>query len=292
MHNVMSAPEPTHSVGSYSGSSFYWALKLLPADKRDAMFRVYAFCREVDDIADGNDAAATKVARLNDYRDQVEAVFAGGDAELASIIDLKPVIRDYKIAKADLLAVIDGMESDAFESVRIKDEATFDQYLDQVACAVGRLSDKVFGLEGPAAEKLAHHLGRALQITNILRDVHEDAERDRLYLPADLLARHGILENRLDDILAHANLESALDELATRAEGCFRRADEALVHLDRTRTRPARMMQAVYREILKRLRARGLARVTQPVRLGKLTKLWIALRGVAGHGEAMGGETP
>lgn len=274
----MSAPHPTQSVGTYSGSSFYWALKLLPAARRDAMFRVYGFCREVDDIADGTDAPSVKLARLDEYRAQVEAVFAGHDVALASVANLKPVIDDYTIAKADLLAVIDGMEADAHDAVRIPDEAAFDRYLDQVACAVGRLSDKVFGLEGPAAQKLAYHLGRALQITNILRDLAEDAERDRLYLPADLLARHGVTGDRPAEVLAHPNLEGALDELALRAEGCFRRADEALTHLDRARTRPARMMQAVYREILKRLRARGLARIDDAVRLSKLAKLWIAFR--------------
>jgi len=286
MHKPMSAPEPTQSVGSYSGSSFYWALKLLPAARRDAMFRVYAFCREVDDIADGDDAAAAKLERLKAYRSAIEAVFAGEPVELPGVDRLKPVIRDFALAKADLLTVIDGMEADAVEAVRIADEAAFDRYLDQVACSVGRLSDKVFGLEGPEAQKLAYHLGRALQITNILRDLREDAERDRLYLPADVLARHGVTGNRPDEILAHPNLNEALDELATRAEGCFRRTDEALMHLDRKRTRPARMMQAVYREILKRLRTRGLARVEQPVRLNKLTKLWIALRGLLAYGGA------
>ena len=274
----MSAPEPTQSVGSYSGSSFYWALKLLPAQRREAMFRVYAFCREVDDIADGARPSADKRARLESYRADVEAVFSGAQATHASVANLTPVIRDYRIAKADLLAVIDGMEADAHDAVRIADEAAFDRYLDQVACAVGRLSDKVFGLEGPNAEKLAHHLGRALQITNILRDLAEDAERDRLYLPADLLARHGVVGDTPDAVLAHPHLHAALDELVVRAEGCFRRADEALEHLPARRTRPARIMQAVYREILKRLVARGLTRIEKPVRLGKLSKLWIALR--------------
>ena len=274
----MSAPSPTQSVGSYSGSSFYWALKLLPTDQRDAMFRVYGFCREVDDIADGTDAPDVKRAQLAQYQRAVEAVFAGEDSAIASVQNLKPVIADYAIAQADLLAVIEGMQADAFDTVRIPDEAAFDRYLDQVACAVGRLSDKVFGLDGPAAEKLANHLGRALQITNILRDIREDAQRDRLYLPADLLARHGVAGETLDALLAHENLAEALDELAEQAEGCFRRADEALQHLDRSRTRPARMMKAVYREILHRLRARGLANIDQSVRLSKLSKLWTAFR--------------
>lgn len=273
----MSAPQPTQSVGSYAGSSFFWALKLLPAQKRDAMFRVYGFCREVDDVADGNDAADVKRARLKDYRGAVEALYAGRDPAIATVANLAPVVKNFGINKADLDAVIDGMEGDAHDAVRIADEAAFDCYLDQVACAVGRLSDKVFGLEGPHAQKLAHHLGRALQITNILRDLREDAARDRLYLPADLLARHGIDASRPDAVLAHPNLAEALEELAVRAEGCFRRASQAFEHLDRDRTRPARVMQAVYFEVLMRLKARGLAQVDQPVRLSKLRKLWIAL---------------
>lgn len=264
----------------YTSSSFYWALKVLPRAKRDAMFRVYGFCREVDDIADGTDPLAVKRTRLAEYRAAVEAVFEGHPSDIDSVQNLASVIANFHINKVDLLAVIDGMEADAFATVRIANEAAFDQYLDQVACAVGRLSDTVFGLEGPHAEKLAYHLGRALQITNILRDLSEDAGRDRLYLPADLLARHGITATTPAVVLAHPNLEAALDELATRAEGCFRRADEALAHLDRSRTRPARMMKAVYREVLRRLRSRGLARIQQPVRLSKPLKLWFALRGI------------
>lgn len=279
----MNAPSPAQAAPKSSGSSFYWALKLLPAAKREAMFRVYAFCREVDDIADGTDTPDIKLAQLKDYRAAVNALFAGESVALESVQNLKSVVADYHIEQADLLAVIDGMEADAFDAVRIADEAAFDLYVDQVACAVGRLSDRVFGVEGPHAEKLAHHLGRALQITNILRDVCEDAQRDRLYLPADLLTRHGVTGATLSDTIHHPKLADAMNELAERAEGCFRRADEALTHLDRTRTRPARMMKAVYWEVLKRLRERGLGNIEQPVRISKLSKLWIAIsRGVFG----------
>lgn len=275
---IRSAPTPTQSVGSYSGSSFYWALKLLPAHKRDAMFAVYGFCRAVDDIADGTLMPDEKMARLQSYRAAVERLFQAKDVNEPVVQALLPVVEDYGIDKADLLAVIDGMETDARDHVRLIDEQAFDTYLDRVACAVGRLSDKVFGLHGPEAEKLAHHLGRALQITNILRDLEEDAQRDRLYLPRDLLARHGIDAHEPAAVLSHPNLGEALDELATRAEGCYRRADEALSKLDPAKTRAPRIMKAVYREILARLRQRGLARLKTPVRLSKWTKLWLALR--------------
>lgn len=278
-------PTPTQSVGSYSGSSFFWALKTLPAKQRDAMFAIYGFCREVDDIADGNGDPEEKRARLQTYREAVEHLFSNRKVAVPAVQALKAVVTDYAIDKVDLLAVIDGMETDARHQVRIADEAAFDIYLDQVACAVGRLSDKVFGLSGADAEKLAHHLGRALQITNILRDLQEDADRDRIYLPADLLARHGIGESEPFAVLAHPRLDDALDELAVRAEACYRRADDALKGLDRAKTRAPRIMMAVYREILERLRRRGLAKCTEPVRLSKWTKLWLAVRhGLLGLG--------
>lgn len=283
--STLTTPTPARSVGSYSGSSFYWALKLLPPQKRTAMFAVYGFCREVDDIADGDAPPQEKLSRLEAYREAVEHLYQGLSVDVPAVEALRCVVSDYGIAQADLLAVIDGMETDARDAVRLSDEAAFDTYLDQVACAVGRLSDKVFGLHGAEAEKLAHHLGRALQITNILRDLEEDAARDRLYLPADLLARHGVEASAPYAVLDHPKLDDALDELATRAEACYRRADEALAKLDPAKTRAPRVMKAVYREILARLRRRGLARRGEPVRLNKWTKLWLAVRhGLLGRG--------
>lgn len=261
-----------------SESSFYWAMRRLPARQRQAMFAIYAFCREVDDIADGSAPAADKLSRLDDYTRAVEDLFAGRDADVATVAALNPVVAQYGLDRADLLAVIHGMEMDAAGAVRLADWDAFDLYVDRVACAVGRLSDMVFGLRGEAAGRLAHHLGRALQITNILRDLAEDAARDRLYLPRALLAAHGIADGVPGDVLRHPNLGAALDELAARAEADFTAAAHLIAGFEKTQTRPARMMMAVYRRLLDRLRARGLTRVDVPVRLGRWTKLWLALR--------------
>jgi len=270
---------PTQQAdSSSSGSSFYWALKLLPAHKREAMFRVYAFCRVVDDIADGDDQPETKMENLEVHRRAVEALFAGESVDAPCVQDLKPVVANFNLDKDDLLAVIDGMEMDAVDAVTMKDEATFDLYIDRVASAVGRLSDKVFGVSGPDADQMAHHLGRALQITNILRDLDEDAERERLYLPADLLAAHGVVGDTPKDVLKNPNLGKALQVLATRAHGHYDKARDAMSRLDRSATRPARMMQAVYSRVLEGLEERGLARVDVPVRFSKFKKLWLALR--------------
>lgn len=158
------------------------------------------------------------------------------------------------------------------------DVEAFDLYLDRVACAVGRLSDKVFGLSGPASDRLAHHLGRALQITNILRDLDEDADRNRLYLPQSLLNDHGIKSDEPKTVLRHPNLGAVLAQLAQRAHDHYAQATQALSELGRVKTRPARVMMAVYRRYLEKLEARGLSDVQNPVRVTKLEKLWLALR--------------
>ena len=259
------------------GSSFYWALRLMPPDRRDAMFRVYAFCREVDDIADGTDDAATKMARLQTWRGDVDSLFGDGPPTPA-IACLKPVVDDYGLDQADLIAVIDGMQTDAHDAVRMFDEAAFDVYIDRVASSVGRLSDKVFGLSGPAEEQLAHHLGRALQITNILRDMEEDADRNRLYLPLSLLQKHGVDTDEPHAVLAHVHLGAALSELAARAHTHFDGARTALAQLDNAKTRPARMMMAVYFQLLQKLESRGLGLVHTRVRLNAFEKLWLVLR--------------
>jgi len=278
-HTSMQSPQLcTHPPSVKAvGSSFYWALRLMPAARRDAMFHVYAFCREVDDIADGTDEALVKMARLQSWRRDVESLFGDGQPT-AAIACLKPVVDGYGLDKADLIAVIDGMRTDAHDAVRMADEAAFDLYIDRVASAVGRLSDKVFGLSGPAAERLAHHLGRALQITNILRDLEEDAGRNRLYLPLSLLRAHAIETDDPRAVLAHANLGDVTAELAARADAHFEATRTVLAQLDTSKTRPARMMMAVYVRLLEKLKARGLDQIHVPVRVSKLEKLWLTLR--------------
>jgi phytoene synthase len=276
---MIQAPLPNAS----SSSSFYWALKLLPAYKREAMFAVYGFCRVVDDIADGDEAPKVKLDALEAHRRAVEDVFQGKPTTEPCVQALQPVVAQFSLEKDDLLAVIEGMEMDAYESVIMPDEVTFDLYIDRVASAVGRLSNKVFGVSGPDADQLAYHLGRALQITNILRDLDEDAGRGRLYVPADLLAAHGVIATTPRGVLKDPNLEAALDVLASRAEAHYAQAEDAMGRLDRAATRPARMMQAVYSRVLARLKQRGLTRVSEPVRFSTYKKIWLALRyGVCG----------
>ena len=260
-----------------AGTSFYWAMRLLPPPRRDAMYAIYAFCREVDDIADSDGPDAAKRDQLETWRREIDAIFAGASARPLGQILAADVAR-FRLRREDFLAVIDGMEMDAGAPIQAPAVAELDLYCDRVASAVGRLSVRVFGVDSPTADQVAHHLGRALQLTNILRDLAEDAERDRLYLPREFLDDAGIALTAPNAVLHHPNLTRACNELADRAEEHFRAARTAMALCPRRAMRPARAMGAVYHAQLERLRLRGWLRLDDPVKLSKPIKLWLALR--------------
>jgi phytoene synthase len=277
--NAVADPvEYVRAVVRRSGTSFYWGMRVLEPARRDAMFAVYAFCREVDDIADEAGDPADKLARLGQWRGEVERLYGGAPRHPVALALAGPVER-YGLAKADFRAVIDGMEMDAADRVRIRDMDELNLYVDRVACAVGRLSNRVFGIEPEIGDKLAFALGQALQLTNILRDVVEDAERDRLYLPRDVLAAHGIGEtDDLNAVLSHPQLHLVCELLAEIAGRRFREGMELIRQCDRKAVRPARMMMEVYRRTHRALLRRGWHDIGTPIRLSKLEKLWVAFR--------------
>ncbi|MBX7200283.1 MAG: squalene/phytoene synthase family protein, partial [Rhodospirillaceae bacterium] len=170
-----------------AGSSFYWAMRFLPQAKREALFAIYAFCREVDDIADGDATRPEKIVALDAWRQKVEALYQGKASDAISRA-LTQAVATHGLRKKDFIAVIQGMEMDARGPIVAPSLDELDLYCDCVAAAVGRLCVPVFGEATPAGERVANRLGRALQLTNILRDVEEDAGIGRLYLPAELLA--------------------------------------------------------------------------------------------------------
>lgn len=260
-----------------SRTSFYWAMRLLPTEKRRAMYAIYAFCREVDDIADEPGEPSDKRRRLDNWRDEIERLYDGQPSTPVTIAISGPV-SEYGLAKRDLLDVINGMDMDSGDRVRIADLNELELYCDRVACAVGRLSNRVFGLDDKQGEIIAHALGQALQLTNILRDLREDCERDRLYLPRDLLDRYGIVSDDAAEVLAHPDLQNVCAELADITERRFTEADQALTECDRMQMRPAIIMMEIYRRIFHRLLKRGWRRIDDPVGLSKAQKLWIALR--------------
>ncbi len=260
-----------------SRSSFYWAMRVLPRQKRMAMYAVYAFCRTVDDIADGPDGESEKMSRLKFWRQELDRLFKGTPSQPVAMALCRPV-RVYGLGQDDFLAVIEGMERDARSSVRIIDEADLAAYCDAVACSVGRLANRIFGVDAKAGNDIAAALGQALQLTNILRDVAEDAACDRLYVPLSLLHRHGIDSDIPAVAIGHPEFPAACRELAATARRHYQDADQLLGRYDRSRMRPAVLMMHTYRRILDRLQKRGWDDLEKPVGLSGPEKLLILLR--------------
>jgi presqualene diphosphate synthase len=260
-----------------AGTSFYWAMRLLPRDRRNGMYAVYAFCREVDDIADDERPPAQKLVALALWREEIAALYAGRPRHIVAVALRDPVVR-YGLRREDFLQVIDGMEMDAREAIRAPDLATLDLYCARVAAAVGHLSVHVFGDPGENAHRVADALGRALQLTNILRDLDEDARRGRLYLPREMLDRHGIRGNEPLAVLADPRLSSVCRDLAAVAERHFADAAAAMALCSRRAMRPAAVMGAVYRATLRELLRAGWRDPGRRVHLKAATKLWLVLR--------------
>jgi phytoene synthase len=266
-----------HEVVRRSGTSFLWGMRVLPKARREAMFAIYAFCREVDDIADGPDTPDEKLARLEEWRAEIALLYEGRPTRPTTRALAGPVA-DYDLPRDEFLAIIDGMEMDAREAMVAPGLEDFELYCRRVAGAVGMLSIHAFGAREAQAREIAVTLGEALQITNILRDLAEDGARGRLYLPRELLAAHGIGSHDPQAVLEHPGLAPASAELAARARARFRRTRELMASCDRRPLKPCVLMMQVYERVLARLEARGWNRPREPVRVSKAEKLWIALR--------------
>ena len=264
-----------------SGTSFYWAMRRLPPAKRAAMYAIYAFCREVDDIADdigGPGAEAEKREKLDEWRNEIDRLFAG-DTQTVVGNALLPAVERFHLRQKDFEAVIAGMEMDTRDRVRIKDLDELTLYCDRVASAVGRLSTRVFGLDADTGDRLAFAQGQALQLTNILRDVDEDAERDRLYLPADVLSKHGIASiEDLGVVIGDPRLHDVCLELANGAAQRFREALAIIDTCEKQDVRPAVMMLEVYRRILEVLIQTGWTSPRRRVSLSPIVRLWVMFR--------------
>jgi phytoene synthase len=260
-----------------SGSSFYIAMRLMPPAEREAMFAIYAFCRKVDDIADdGVGTRAERHARLESWRADLAALYGGVLAGQAAF--LAPAMQQYGLRQDDFLAVLDGMDMDVAEDIVAPDLATLDLYCDRVASAVGRLSIKVFGMEEGPGFQLAHHLGRALQLTNILRDIDEDAAIGRLYLPREYLADAGITALDPKAIVASPCIDGVCRRVAKLAHHHYAQARRVLDARPKGRLKTPRLMGAVYSEILAASEAAGFAPPRRRVSLPRSRLLMLALR--------------
>jgi presqualene diphosphate synthase len=256
-----------HAVEKVRRSSFYWALRILPRAQREAMFEIYAFCRDVDDIADESGPRDVRQGQLQQWRDEIDDIYAGRTSAHGG---LAAAIRQFGLRRDDFLAVIDGMAMDVAADIRAPDWTTLDLYCDRVACAVGRLSVRVFGMEEAAGVALAKHLGRALQLTNILRDIDEDAKIGRLYLPHEALEAAGIRTAAPLQAISHKSIGAACALVAGEARKHFEQASVIMKRAPRRVVRTPRLMAAGYLKILDRLEARGWVAPRGPVRIGRV----------------------
>ena len=266
----------TNAAATASGSSFYAAMRILPREQRNAMFNVYAFCRAVDDIADEAGDRGERFARLAQWRRDIDAIYNG--AAPPHLAGLAQAVRAFGLAREDFLAVIDGMGMDVRADIRAPDLQTLDLYCDRVASAVGRLSVRIFGMSKKEGIALAYHLGRALQLTNTLRDIDEDAGIGRLYMPREYLEQAGIAGDDPQAVAANPALGTACSKVAALAAEHFDKADAIMARSPRAAVRAPRIMAEAYRRILRRLIARGWTPPRAPVKLGKSQIAQILIR--------------
>jgi presqualene diphosphate synthase len=259
-----------------AGSSFYTAMRILPRVQREAMFEIYSFCRRVDDIADSNMPRSDRSTGLARWRSDIDALYAGRVP--GGLDGLAAAVRTYSLRKDDFLAIIAGMEMDAVEDIRAPDWNKLDLYCDRVASAVGRLSVRVFGVEEELGRLLAHHLGRALQLTNILRDIDEDAVIGRLYLPREALDEAEIRSTDPLRVIESSSLAAACSPVVDRAREHFSQAEAIMAQCPRRSVRAPRVMGAVYRAILEGMVLRGWSPPRRRVRVNRMQLVAIILK--------------
>ena len=251
-------------------------MRILPRSQRQALFAIYDFCRAVDDVADERGPRYARLAELQRWRTDIEALYAGSPPDRLRTLGVP--VRRYDLQKPDFLAVIDGMEMDVAANIRAPDWRTLDLYCDRVASAVGRLCVRVFGMTATEGRTLAHHLGRALQLTNILRDLDEDAAMGRLYLPREVLDAAGIRTSEPIVALMNPALDRACARLVETVRAEFQAADAVMRSCPRRRVRAPRIMAEAYKLLFDKLIERGWASPRARVRLSRPQLVWIVLR--------------
>ena len=272
----MTPEEYCQQRAAASGSSFYYSFLFLPPRRRAAITALYAFCREVDDVVDECDDPQVAAGKLAWWRQELDRLYAGQPQHPVTQA-LQPMLAEFSLPQEQLLEIIDGMEMDLTQS-RYLDFTALSLYCYRVASVVGLLAAEIFGFQDRRTLKYAHDLGTAFQLTNIIRDVGEDARRGRVYLPMDELKRFGV---SVADILAARQTDEfrkLMEFQIDRAERYYAQAMSELPAIDRKAQRPGLVMAAIYRTLLDEIRRDGCQVLTQRTSLTPIRKLWIAWR--------------
>ena len=261
---------------SSSGSSFYYSFMFLPPERRQAITALYAFCREVDDVVDECHDLQVAQTKLDWWRNEVRQVY-GGQPQHPVGQALKDVIQRFPLPAEQLLEIIDGMQMD-LNQTRYLDWKALNLYCYRVASVVGLLSAEIFGYTNRQTLKYAHDLGLAFQLTNIIRDVGEDARRGRIYLPVDELQRFNVPARQILDAKHSDNFRELMAFQAARARQLYDQAFAQLPAEDRKAQRPGLIMAAIYRTLLDEIEADGFLVLDRRTSLTPLRKIWIAGR--------------
>ena len=259
-----------------SGSSFYYAFLFLPPPRRAAITALYAFCREVDDVVDECSDAALAATKLSWWKKELDALYAGAPTHPVTRA-LQPHLANYAITHARLAEIIAGMEMDLYQT-RYADFAGLAHYCHHVAGVVGILSANIFGATDPRTSDYAEKLGLAVQLTNIIRDVGEDARKGRIYLPVDELKRFQVPAADLLNARSSPAFVALMRFQAARARDVYDEAFASLPAVDRHAQRPGLIMAAIYRALLAEIEREDFAVLKQRIALTPIRKLWIAWR--------------
>jgi phytoene synthase len=269
------------SVVRKSGSSFLLPMLLLARPRRQAMLALYAFCRETDDVADEVVDKAMAGTLIEAWREEIQALYRGRPRHPVTLALAEPVER-YGLAEKYFLGILDGFDLDRSGAMLRPSMATLERYCYNVACCVGLLSVEIFGYRSPRIPEFAEHLGHAFQLTNILRDVAEDARLGRIYLPGELLAKHGLADIEPDALIRSPATPKVCAEIGQMARERFHLAAEILPDSERASMRPALLMRAVYERYLDRIEAAGFRVDGPPISFSKLQKITLVLGGLLG----------
>lgn len=271
----MNPQEYCQQKAAASGSSFYYSFLFLPKPRREAITALYAFCREVDDIADECTDLQIARTKLSWWRLEIDNLYKAQPQHPVTKA-LAPAVQAYGLSAEHFHEIIDGMEMD-LEFNRYQDFKQLQLYCYRVASVVGLLSASIFGYRNRETLKYAHDLGMAFQLTNIIRDVGEDARRNRIYLPLEELAQFGVNEDDILQCRESEQIQKLLEFQIERAESFYDRALNALPEEDRKPQRTGLIMTAIYRTLLREIKADGAQKVLNArISLTPLRKLWLA----------------
>ena len=276
MKRPMTPEEYCQDKAASSGSSFYYSFLFLPPNRRRAITALYAFCREVDDVVDECKDPQVAANKLVWWRQELDRLYAGQPQHPVTQA-LQAVLPEFSLPQEQLLEIVDGMEMD-LQQTRYLDFTALSLYCYRVASVVGLLAAEIFGYTDRQTLKYAHDLGMAFQLTNIIRDVGEDARRGRIYLPMDELKRFNVTVADILDARQSENFQKLMEFQIERAERYYAQALSLLPVVDRKAQRPGLVMAAIYRALLEEIKRDGCQVLRQRTSLTPLRKLWLAWR--------------